>query len=198
MTDAWRRYLAAVQIAGGLAGFVGLRIWQLPGAPRLSLAAAALAALYFSLSIVAGLLLRRRHPAGVPLSLAVQLPQIFVLLGPESNLLVLAGPYLRVLLPGSAFGVGVGGGGLCDATLFTGPFAGHVGVSLDVGVRQYLVRREEFRAYGVNVVAAVSTWTLMRAWTAEPAEVATSEAAPSELSAPVVERGAEADKATLW
>jgi hypothetical protein len=187
MTDAWRRYLAAAQVAGGVAGFFGLRVWQALDARGLPPAAGALAALYFALSVAAGLLLWRRHPAGVPLSLAVQLPQLVVAVGPEANLLVLAGAYIRVLLPGSGFSIGAGAGGLFDATLLTGPVAGHVGASLDVGFRQRLTRGEEFRAYGVNALALVAAWKLARAWTADPNATARApDAAAAEISAPVV------------
>lgn len=171
MTDAWRLYLAAAQVAGGATGLLGLRVWEAVGQGGLPPAAALLAALYFALSVVAGLLLWRRHPAGVPLSLAVQLPQIAVAVGPpDMSLILLAGAYVRVLLPGSGFGIGVGAGGLCDATVLTGPLLGHVGASIDVGFRQRLVRGEGFRAYGVNLLALVAAWKLARAWTSEPAE----------------------------
>ena len=171
MTDAWRRYLAAAQVAGGAAGFLGLRVWETVGRGGLPPAAGLLAALYFALSVVAGLLLWRRHSAGVPLSLAVQLAQIAVAVGPpDARLILLAGAYVRVLLPGSGFGIGVGAGGLCDATVLTGPLLGHVGASLDVGFRQRLVRGEDFRAYGVNLLALIAAWKLMRAWTAESGE----------------------------
>ena len=184
MSEAWRRYLAAAQVAGGIAGFVGLRLWQTFDAPGLPPAAAALAALYFALSVAAGFLLWRRHPAGVPLSLAVQVPQIFAAIGPDANLLLIAGPYLRVLLPGSGFGIGMGAGGLCDASLLTGPVAGHVGASLDVWFRQQLMRGEAFHAYGVNALALVAAWKLARVWLAEPGEQ--SDAAAADISAPVV------------
>ena len=186
MTDAWRRYLAAAQVAGGVAGFFGLRLWQALGADALPRAAAALAALYFALSVAAGLLLWRRHPAGVPLSLSVQLPQVVVAVGPEANVLLLAGAYIRVLLPGSGFGVGAGVGGLFDATLLTGPVARHVGMSLDIAFRQYLRRGEEFRAYGVNVLALMGAWKLARAWVAEPVAVPRQGSSAAESSAPIV------------
>ena len=181
MTDAWRRYLAAAQVGGGTAGLLGLRFWQALGAPGLRPAAALLAALYFALSVIAGLLLWRRHAAGVPLSLAIQLPQVVVALGPDANLLVLAGAYVRVLLPGSGFGVQGGAGGLCDVALLTGPVPYHVGAWIDVGFRQRLVRGEDFRAAGVNFVALAAAWKLARAWTADPPQ-----APAAEISAPVV------------
>lgn len=186
MTDAWRRYLAAAQIAGGAAGFFGLRVWQALDPHGLPPVAGALAALYFALSVAAGVLLWRRHPAGVPLSLAVQLPQVVVVIGPEANLLVLAGAYVRALLPGSGFGLGIGAGGLFDATLLTGPVAGHVGMSLDAGFRQYLMRGESFRAYGINALALAAAWKLARAWTTEPVALPGRDAAAAEPSTPVV------------
>ena len=181
MTEAWRCYLAGAEVAGGIAGILGLRLSQVLGVPGLRPAAAALAALYFALSVIAGLLLWRRHAAGVPLSLAVQLPQVVVAVGPDANLLVLAGAYVRVLLPGSGFGLEGGAGGLCDAALLTGSVPGHVGAWIDVGFRQGLTRGEEFRAAGVNLLALVAAWKLARAWTADPAP-----ATAAELSAPVV------------
>jgi len=186
MTEVWRRYLAVAQIAGGVAGFLGLRVWQVLNAGGLWPVAGLVAALYFALCIVAGLLLWRRHPAGVPLSLAIQLPQVLVVIGPETNLLLLAGPYLRALVPGSGFSVGIGAGGLCDASLLTGPIAGHVGSSLDLGFRQYLVRGEEFRAYGINVLALVGAWKLARVWLAEPVTLETPAATVADISARVV------------
>ena len=121
--------------------------------------------------MVAGLLLWYRHPAGVPLSLAVQMPQIAVAVGPpDAILVVLAGAYVRVLLPGTGVSIGAGAGGLCDAAVLTGPLLGHVGASLDLAFRQRLVRSEDFRAYGVNLLALAAAWKLARAWTAEPAD----------------------------
>ena len=186
MSDSWRRYLAAAQVGGGIAGVVGLRLWQTFDAQRLPPVAAALAALYFALNVAAGSLLWRRYPVGVPLSLAVQLPQIFAAIAPDANLLLLTGPYLHVLLPGSGFGIVAGAGGLCDVSLLTGPVPRHLGAWLDVWFRQYLAPGEEFRAYGVNLVALVAAWKLARVWLAQPVASEQSDAQAADISAPVV------------
>lgn len=187
MTETWRRYLTAAQLLGGVAGFLGLRVSLVLLGPRgLPPYATTMAALYFALSLAAGVLLWRRHPAGVPLSLAVQLPQIAVVLAPEANLFLLAGAYIRVLLPGSAFNVGFGGGGLLDATILTGPLPSHLGAWLDFGLKFRVSDDTELRAYGVNLVALAATLQLARAWTAgapprspDAAKDAAPEAAPA-------------------
>ena len=120
---------------------------------------------YLSLAAVASLLLWRRHHVGIPLSLVVQIPQIFVLLDPEATFYFLAGFYARLCLSADAISLGFGGGGVAEATAFYGPVPGRLGTEIHLAFTHRFQPPTGATRYCLNVLAALTSLWLMREWT---------------------------------
>src|SRR5687768_7075628 len=122
---------------------------------------------YLSLASVASLLLWRRHPVGIPLSLVVQIPQIFVLLDAGATFYFLAGLYARLCLSADGISLGFGGGGVAEATALYGSIPGRLGTDFHLAFTHRFQPPTGATRYCLNILAAVISLWLMREWTRE-------------------------------
>ena len=167
LTDGWRKYIGWAQIVAAAMGLVGLRttIFLLPEGAIARLAIV-LALAYFTLGVLASVLLLRDRPAGVPLSLLVQgLQVVTVSRAGGAVLSFLLGPTIHVSFWAVGLGLTAGLGGHAGATLFYGrvPFA--MGLDLTMNVTSNLVQPEsDALTFSVNIIAAIAARELFKEW----------------------------------
>ena len=163
--DSRFRYLAIAQGLGAILGLLGTRFWAALAPGVVSTLALALALAYFSLAVFASFLLWRRHPLGIPLSLIVQVPQVVAILDPEGSFYFLVGLHTRLCLSADGISVGVGGGGVAEATAILGLVPGRLGADFQLTFTHRFQPPTGAGRYCLNVLAAIVSIWLMREWT---------------------------------
>jgi hypothetical protein len=167
MSPDWRQVIGVSQVLGAAAGIVGLRFGAALIPASVATAPLVVASSYFLLALAAGLLLLWRRPLGVPLSLAVQAPQVLSVIVGGQGLHFLAGPFAGFAVGGTGLRLSLAGGGLAIATAFTGAPPWMPGTHLDFGIA-YRTDNPEALTFGVNVFAILACAQLWRAWDTSP------------------------------
>ena len=180
--DSRIRYLAVAQGAGALLGLIAARGWAAIAPGVIGPLGMSVALAYLCLAFVASLLLWHRQPVGIPLSLVVQVPQIFVVLDPGATFYFLAGLFARLCLSADGISLGVGGGGVAEATALYGPVPGRLGSDFHLTFTQRFQPPTGATRYCLNILGALISLRLMREWARE--DGASSEGRPAHDESP--------------